>query len=173
MQFEGPSIQVSFRLDPRIFAAIEKQLIDGRDVSAYAHDLVVASVINANLLDPEFSKEFSLKGAILSRCHSTSLRVFRAQGFSPDFTYRVVRALEADPLWLEDYTALVRDDPFKTGNQRKGSINRAIGACVLKSIGGIVAKDDKERPILVPVKGSIIQKYTKMESYTLPEEPTE
>jgi len=44
---------------------------------------------------------------------------------------------------------------------------------VLAAIGGKVAMSSNGKPILVPVKGSIIQKYTRMASCTLAAETTD
>jgi len=160
------NMKFTLTLDRRVVAAIQK-VLEGRDMNLYLQHLIVAHVINADLIDPTIGKEFDLKVSLLTRVHETARNIFRAQGFSPDFTEKVVRASEADPQWLDDYAAVVGDDPYKTGNPRKHKINRAIGACVREAIGGVVATSPNGKPILEPVSGSIIQKFTRMESCTL------
>jgi hypothetical protein len=56
----------------------------------------------------------------------------------------------------------VRENLYKHGNPRKNSINKEIGSCIRKAIGGQVTKSSDGKPIKIPVLGSVIQSYTEV-----------
>jgi hypothetical protein len=163
-----PAVKVSLRLDPRLFAAIEKHLEQGREISEVLTEIILQHALAQGWVDPALGEEFGLKKQLVAEAVETALALLRDQTVCPpDIINRAFDVCRAKKPWLTDYEKFVGDNPYRNGNPRKRLINREIGLRIRQGIGGEVDKIDGI-PIKVPVTGSIIQSYTKMKSCTAP-----
>lgn len=64
--------------------------------------------------------------------------------------------------WMADYGAYVGGEPFQRDNPKKASLNKELGMRINRALGGKVARGRNGKPITVPVKNSIIRRYTQI-----------
>jgi hypothetical protein len=163
---DSQPVKLSIRLDPRIYAAVQKEaLAEGQELGEYIQRFFLDHAIHLNLLDKASSTELQMKQRLVDRAKETARRICREGGFGPDITDKTIRVCMADKQWAADYEFFVRDNPYKNGNPRKGSINKEIGFRIREAIGGIVVKASDGKPAKVQVADSIIQSYTPMVSF--------
>ncbi len=89
----------------------------------------------------------------------------RQGDFSSSLTADIFEVCAKDEEWAERYRFYVQDDIYKSGNPRKGPINREIGYRIRAAIGAEVEKDAKGATAMKKVTGLIIQSYTPFTSY--------
>ena len=65
-------------------------------------------------------------------------------------------------LRFADYTTLVRDNPYKSGNPRKQTINQNLGYYIKRALGGKSVTKSDNKAVNVKVQGAIIQSYTPL-----------
>jgi hypothetical protein len=164
MESETNAIKFSLRLDPRIYAALEREgWANGRDIGDHMQRVFTDHVITSGLLDEAVAAEYTMRQSLIDRVGETARGIIRTDGFSRDIINKSIDACIANPVWIADYSTFVGGDPFIRANPQKSSINREFGSNIRKTIGGRVAKSSTNKPITTVVKGSIIQRYTELE----------
>lgn len=165
-------VKTTVRLDHRIHAALLAEARSkGRDIGEHMQIVLLDHVVSQELVDLPTAREFEMRASLIERVGQTALRVLRRDGFDPHISLKTINALIDDKQWLGDYEAYIGGNAFRHGNPVKASLNREIGGQIRKAIGGKVAKTSDGNPVMVQVAGSIVQRYTVMQSAT--ETPSE
>ena len=155
------AIQLSIRLDSKIYAAIRKEaLAQGREVGEHIQSLLVSHAVE-KLLDPAEGAKYALRESLIASAIETTLRLRHDSGMSCDISNQTFESCRADDRWLTDYAIYVEGDPYAPGNPRKNSLNKEIGFRIRKALDAEVDRDGNGKPITVEVAGSIIRRYTK------------
>ena len=156
-----PNVNVS--LSAEVHSALEQ---DARTANLRASDQAVRIVENhliaRGLLNEDVKAEIALARSLVDRAVEEALRIVEREGFRPSITFDAIQAVCRDASWLQDYSTLIQDDPFKTGSPRKQTINQNLGYFIKKAVGANSVVGPSGRPINTKVKGSIIQSYTPL-----------
>lgn len=115
------------------------------------------------LVSDETKRDVLLGRSLIERAVERATELIAANGFSSSITFDAIQAVSADPAWLSDYETLVRDNPYKSGNPRKQTINQNLGYFIKKAVGARSQTSPGGKALNEKVKGSIIQSYTPLE----------
>jgi hypothetical protein len=130
--------------------------------SDFASRLIEDRLKELNLLTDDLAADIDLARSLLDRAIQEAMRIVSEEEFRSSITFDTIQSLSNDADWLGDYAKLVRDDPYKTGNPLKQTINQNLGYYIKKTVGAKSMLADG-KPVNVKVKGSIIQSYTRLE----------
>jgi len=108
-------------------------------------------------------RDILLSRSLVERAVERAMELVATSGFSSSITFDAIQAVSADRNWLSDYEELVRDNPYKSGNPRKQTINQNLGYFIKKAVGARSRTKTDGKAINVKVQGSIIQSYTPLE----------
>lgn len=140
----------------------EKQ---GIEPNVLIQDLIVEHVIAAGTLDKATQEQIQAYKWLVAKAVEHAKERCREGNFSPSLTAETFKACTEDPEWAAKYRFYVQDDIFKSGNPRKGPINREIGYRIRHAVGAQVEKDAKGTTVLKKVVGQVIQSYTPFTSF--------
>lgn len=115
------------------------------------------------LVSDEAKRDVLLGRSLIARAVERAMAIVAAEGFSSSITFDTIQAVSADPSWLSDYETLVRDNPYKSGNPRKQTINQNLGYFIKKAVGARSQAKPDGKALNVKVQGAIIQSYTPLE----------
>lgn len=133
------------------------------DTNIHGARIIEDFLLAQNGLVPETTKrDVLLARSLIERAIDKACTIVETDGFVSSITFDAIQSVSADKTWLDDYRTLVRDDPYKTGNPRKQTINQNLGYFIKKALGARSQTQPSGRPINVKVKGSIIQSYTPL-----------
>jgi len=104
----------------------------------------------------------ALERELIKDAVEKAVEIVQTEGFRSSITFDAIQAVSANVDWIEKYRKLVRDDPYKTGNPLKHSINQNLGYYIKKELGAASITNALGRPENIKVKGSIIQSYTPL-----------
>jgi hypothetical protein len=157
------SVVMPSRLDQ---ALVELAAAQNRDANAYVVQVLEDHAVSVGALAPEHGGEVAAFWSLVDRVCDSAKELCRQGAFVPEITLKAIQhRIESDPDWVADYRRHVGDDIYKTGNPRKGPINREIGSRVKKAIGATIREDEPGKPAKLKVLGSIVQSVTLMESF--------
>lgn len=128
-------------------------------------DLIVERVIADGTLDKATAEQIQAYKWLIATAVERAKERCRQGAFSPSLTADIFEVCAKDEEWAERYRFYVQDDIYKSGNPRKGPINREIGYRIRAAIGAEVEKDAKGATAMKKVTGLIIQSYTPFTSY--------
>lgn len=149
-----------------VYKALEASAAtQGLEPNVLIQDLIVEHVISASTLDDGTPKQIQAYKWLVARAVESARERCREGAFSPSLTADIFKACAEDPEWAAKYRFYVQDDIFKSGNPRKGPINREIGYRIRHAIGAEVEKDAKGTTVLKKVVGHVIQSYTPFASF--------
>ncbi|WP_439601848.1 hypothetical protein [Devosia sp.] len=159
-----PARKVSLRIDYPVFKAIEATAAEeGRDTGQQMQHILFEAV--KDRIDPGRLEDYRLLDSLVKRASVEAQRMCRNGEFGSDITLRVLTRCMSDAGWARDYETYVRDNPFKSGNPRKGIINKELGFAIREAINGTTIKTADGKNAKVSVSGSIIQSYTPMSGF--------
>jgi hypothetical protein len=115
------------------------------------------------LVSDEAKRDVLLGRSLIKRAMERATELVAANGFASSITFDAIQSVSADPSWLSDYATLVRDNPYKSGNPRKQTINQNLGYFIKKAVGARSQTNPGGKALNEKVKGSIIQSYTPLE----------
>jgi hypothetical protein len=157
---ENLTLSFSNEVHAALLADAKKQ---GFDVGIYAVRIIENHLLQVpGLLNHDTRTSISLARELIEQAVATAKDLVHQKGFSPSITFDAIQTVSADKQWLQNYADLVGDDPYKTGNPRKQTINQDLGYFIKKSLDARSVKVNG-KPRNVKVKGSIIQSYTELE----------
>ncbi|MBK9011116.1 hypothetical protein [Novosphingobium sp.] len=137
---------------------------EGFEPSGYAVRIIEDYLMAKDgLLDHEAKADILLGRSLIEQAVDRALAIVAKTGFSSSITFDTIQAVSQDEAWLADYRKLVRDEPYKTGNPRKQTINQNLGYFIKKAVGAKSVTKADNKAANVKVKGSIIQSYTPLE----------
>jgi hypothetical protein len=139
----------------------------GTEPNVLIQDLIVEHVIAAGTLDKETTEQIQAYKWLVARAVQHAVEQCRQGHFSPSITAETFKACAEDAEWAAKYRFYVQDDIFKSGNPRKGPINREIGFRIRQALGAEVEKEPNGKPVLKKVTGHVIQTYTPFVSCRL------
>lgn len=149
-----------------VYAAVLKSaelvLLDPMD---FIRDLVVERVIADGTLDEATTKQVQAYRWLVAEAVASAKQVCKAGNFSPSLTADVFAGLSKRKDWADQYEFYIQDNMFKSGNPRKGPINREIGYRIRAAIGAVVEKDEAGATVMKKVTGNVIQSYTPFVSF--------
>lgn len=155
------TMKLSIRLDRPVYDAIAKEAkAADRTITEVVQSVLAEHACDVGSLDPKVIDDYRLMWGLIDEAVKKAHHIVQSQGLSSDITYKAIRACEADESWIKRYEKYVRDNPFKHGNPRKGTINKELGFRIVAGLGAFAAKKPDGKPVKVPVNGSIIQSYT-------------
>jgi hypothetical protein len=121
-------------------------------------------ITEGHIKEPE-ATHFRLFWEIVDQCVLAAQDICSVGKFESSITLDAIEVCMKDTAWLDKYRTYVKDDIFKSGNPRKGPINREIGFRIRAGIGGITEKGADGKAKTAKVLGKIIQSYTPMSDY--------
>src|SRR4051794_40155452 len=107
-----------------LLLAAEKERMEPIEIIQRA---TIKYLIAQDSINETDAARFKLLWEIVDQCVLAAQEICRAGGFKSSITLDAIRACMNHPVWLDRYKAYVEDDIFKSGNPRKGPINREIG----------------------------------------------
>ena len=135
----------------------------GLDANVHAARIVEDYLLAQDgLVADDTKQDVLLARSLIERAVEEALAIVRANGFASSITFDAIQAVSATDAWLADYRTLVRDDPYKTGNPRKQTINQNLGYYIKKAVGARSQTKADGKAVNAKVKGSIIQSYTPL-----------
>ena len=126
---------------------------------------LIANLIKDGHIADDDAERIKLFWRLVDQAVAEAQAICRAGAFKPSITLDAIHTCMRDPEWVEGYKTFVGDDIFKSGNPKKGQINREIGFRIRSGIKGVVALTPEKKPQIVKVLGEIIQSYTPMADY--------
>jgi hypothetical protein len=158
--------KLSMTIHTPVYEALEKEARNyRRDFYEHIQRILAEHVIETKSLPEQDAVTIKLTWRLVDQAVDAAKAICREGKFDEDVTLRAIQRAKEDPQWIEAYTAYVRDDIYKSGNPRKGPINREIGFRIREGIGGTVSKGPEGKPTTKKVLGEIIQSYTPMVSF--------
>lgn len=155
------TVRLSIRLDRPVYDAVLKEAnAANRTVTDMVQGILAEHACAAGSLDPRVVDDLRMMWGLIDEAVKTAQHIVQSQGLSSDITMKAIRACEANASWIKRYEDYVRDNAFKHGNPRKGTINKELGFQIVAGVGALAAKKADGKPVKVPVNGSIIQSYT-------------
>ena len=137
---------------------------EGFEPSGFAVRIVEDFLLKKDgLLDEQAKADILLGRSLIEQAVDRAMAIVATEGFRSSITFDAIQAVSEDASWLADYRTLVRDDPYKTGNPRKQTINQNLGYFIKKAVGAKSVTKSDNKAVNVKVKGSIIQSYTPLE----------
>ncbi|MES2044566.1 MAG: hypothetical protein V4475_11850 [Pseudomonadota bacterium] len=115
------------------------------------------------LVSDAAKRDVLLGRSLIERAVEQAMALVAAKGFSSSITFDAIQAVSADRDWLSDYEKLVRDNPYKSGNPRKQTINQNLGHFIKKAVGARSQTKPDGKALNLKVQGAIIQSYTPLE----------
>lgn len=113
-------------------------------------------------LDQKNYKELKMTRELVDQAVQTALDICARDGFRSDITHEAIKVCKEDPTWVGSYRKLTGDDIYRTGNPRKGPINRQIGFRIRLATAARPRLGPNGKPENVKVTGEIIQSYTPL-----------
>ena len=166
MESSSNTTKVSMTLRTSVYNALQEEAQKARmDFYDHMQRVLTEHVISTGSLPAEEAEMSRLFYSLVDRAVAAAKAICREGKFDEDITLRAIKRAKEDQTWTEDYAAYVQDDIYRTGNPRKGPINREIGFCIRAGIGGTVMKGPDGKSINKKVTGEIIQSYTPMASF--------
>lgn len=154
---------ISLSLSSPVHAALEANASGAHmRASDRAVRIIEDYLINHGLLDNEAEGDIHLARSLIDRAVERALSLVESGGLCASITFDAIQSVSADPDWLRDYAALVRDDPYKTGSPRKQTINQNLGYFIKKALRARSVMLTNGKPSNIKVKGSIIQSHTPL-----------
>ena len=159
------SVNLTLSLVDEVHAALVRGAeAEGLEPSRFAVLILEDHLLKMDgLLDERAKADILLGRSLIEQAVERALAIVAAEGFRNSITFDTIQAVSQDGSWLADYRALVRDDPYKTGNPRKQTINQNLGYFIKKAVGAKSMTKPDNKAVNVKVKGSIIQSYTPLE----------
>lgn len=111
------------------------------------------------------ARHHRLREALIEEAVEHARNLCRTGQFSESITLRVFQDLKADSKWLGRYEDVIGDNPFKTGNEIKNSLNQEIGYRIRYGVDGTVLKEKGKSVIAKAPPGELIQSYTVFEDF--------
>src|SRR5690348_8440373 len=109
----------------------------GMDEGIHASRIIEDYLLSqGSLIDEEVRHDILVSRSLIARAVDAALAIRQSGYLDSDITFKAIQAVSADDSWLSDYRSLVRDDPYKTGNPRKQTINQNLGYFIKKAVGG-------------------------------------
>jgi hypothetical protein len=150
-------------MNPVFTALQESAAAAGMDEGIHAVRIIEDYLLSqGSLIDQDVRHDILTSRSLISRAVDAALAITQSGYSGSDITIKAIQAVSADESWLADYRSLVRDDPYKTGNPRKQTINQNLGYFIKKAVGGRSVLADNGKAANVKVVGSIIQSYTPL-----------
>lgn len=123
-------------------------------------DLILDRVIADGTLDEKTTKQVQTYKWLVVEAVKLAKQMCSDGTVKPSLTADVFEALAQNKDWAEQYEFYVQDNMYKSGNPRKGPINREIGYRVRAAVGAAVEKDANGVTAIRKPTGLIIQTYT-------------
>lgn len=159
-------MKLALTLTPDFAEALINSAVQANlDPSIHATRIIEDFLMNQpDMVSEDARRDAILARSLIDRAVQKALEIVETQGFRRSITFDTIQAVSAIPDWINDYRLLVRDDPYKTGNPRKHSINQNLGYYIKRELGATSALNAVGKPENIKVKGSIIQSYTPLAS---------
>lgn len=159
------SVNLTLSFADEIHAALVRGAkAEGLEPSGFTVRIVEDYLLGKDgLLDAQAKADILLGRSLIEQAVERAMEIVETEGFRSSITFDAIQAVCKDAAWLADYRALVRDDPYKTGNPRKQTINQNLGYFIKKAVGAKSVTNSDNKTVNVKVKGSIIQSYTPLE----------
>lgn len=158
------AVNLTLSLTDDVHGALARGALSfGFEPNGFAVRIIEDYLLNKDgLLDAEAKRDILLGRSLVEQAVERALTIVQTEGFRSSITYDTIEAVCQDPAWLADYRTLVRDDPYKTGNPRKQTINQNLGYFIKKALGAKSVANADGKATNAKVKGSIIQSYTPL-----------